>query len=220
MSVHSLSNNTAAGQRGAGKGADTQDIRPSFNYKCSWRWHSCNWGGDWCQIISPNVGGWSPRRRGRPQEAAAPNQPGSGTTHVSGCLDRPPWDQLPCLPTLHAMSLLRASVSSLSEHIWCQSWWLALERGWDGSIWKASSTRLATQQGHSAAALLKTNNKTKRTYNHFHWHRPVQQLFHLKHGGMWLWGFVIRSMCALDLIESLKATDGNTVHLPQVSGAV
>lgn len=72
MIVHSRSNNIFAGQRGPGKGTYFQDVSPSFNYKCSWLWHSCNWGADLCQIISTEVRDWSPRGRGGQAKAAAP----------------------------------------------------------------------------------------------------------------------------------------------------
>lgn len=83
--VHSLSNNIFVGQRGTWKGTYSQDVSPSFNYKCSWLWHSCNWGADLCQIISTDVRGWSPRGRGGRAEAAAPRTaPRSAVAHVSG----------------------------------------------------------------------------------------------------------------------------------------
>lgn len=83
--VHSLSNNIFAGHRGLGKGTDLQDVSPSFNYKCSRPWHSCNWGADLCQIISTDVRGCSPRgKRGRVEAAAPHPKPGTGAAHVRG----------------------------------------------------------------------------------------------------------------------------------------
>lgn len=70
-----------------GKGTHFQDVSPSFNYKCSWLWHSCNWGADLCQIISTDVRGWSPRRGGggaKQRQQLPPTKPGTGAAHVSG----------------------------------------------------------------------------------------------------------------------------------------
>lgn len=60
-----------------GKGTYFQDVIPSFNYKCSWLWHSCNWGADLCQIISTDVRGWSPSGSPNPQ----PKAPNWGSAH-------------------------------------------------------------------------------------------------------------------------------------------
>lgn len=108
--VHSLSNNIFAGQRGVGKGTHFQDVSPSFNYKCSWLWHSCNWGADLCQIISIDVRGWSPRGRGGQAEAAAPpTTPGAGAADVSGFSQKHPgvgWEERAQELALHTESLL------------------------------------------------------------------------------------------------------------------
>lgn len=69
--VPSRSNNIFAGQRATGKRTYFQDVSPSFNYKCSQRWHSCNWGADLHQIISTDVRGCSPRGGEGQAEAAA-----------------------------------------------------------------------------------------------------------------------------------------------------
>lgn len=90
--------------------------------------------------------------------------------------------------------------------------------GLNESVWKAFFPGLGIQQAQSAAGLLKMNTITWRPHNPDRRYCPVPTLIPYK-TGMWPWGFVIRYMHALDLGESLGAIDGNTVHLPEVSGA-
>lgn len=137
-----------------GKGADMQDIRPSFNYKCSWQWHSCNWGADLCQIISPNVGGWSPRRRGGHRRRQLPTSLDLGQhmsaaflRSIQGLLGQATIGRSFCLPPLHVTSLLRASVL-LIQQMWLTS---AGDGLWRGGLNESYLESLYPGTGYTAS---------------------------------------------------------------------
>lgn len=97
-----------------GKGTHFQDVSPSFNYKCSWLWHSCNWGADLFQIISTDVRGWSPRGGGKQRQQLPPPSPELGR-HMSAAflrsLQGPGWKRHrrarsgDRVPALHLLAL-------------------------------------------------------------------------------------------------------------------